>query len=66
METKHCNYCGFFGGMHFLHGSYHCPKCHYHLLPGENEDDQDLFDDDMLDKNEIPTYLFQDLVLQRG
>lgn len=66
METKHCNYCGFFGRMPFVHGTFHCPVCKYYLVPGENEDDQDIFDEELLDADEYPTYLVQDLVLQRS
>jgi hypothetical protein len=66
METKHCNYCGYFGKMPFIHGIYHCPNCKYALVPGENEDDQDLYDDDLLEQEEYPIHVIEDLVLQRS
>ncbi|MCC7296921.1 MAG: hypothetical protein IT244_01205 [Bacteroidia bacterium] len=66
METKHCNYCGYFGSMPFIHGTYHCPSCTYCLLPGENEDDQDIFDDDYLDYRHYQVLVVKDLLLQQS
>ena len=57
----------YFGVMPFVHGSYNCPVCRYNLSPYENEDDQDIFDDTLLDEVEnYPQRILQDLVLQRS